>query len=62
MGICVGQEAPADGKGEGSEDKGDKVDKETKGVKDDKGEGNKGDDGHFSERGGRQWTQQLTRC
>jgi hypothetical protein len=58
MGDCGGQEAPADGKGEGSEDEDNKSDKESEG---DDGKGNKGNDGNFPEKGGRQWTQQSTK-
>jgi hypothetical protein len=62
-GIRSGQEAPADGNGNGSEDNGNEGIKENEGVKGNKGEGNEGDDddGNFPEGGGRGWTQQSTR-
>jgi hypothetical protein len=53
-----GQEAPADGNGEGSEDDDNTGGKESEG---DDGEGDKGDDGNFPEGGGRRWTQQSTK-
>ncbi len=62
MGIHGGQEAPADGNGKGSEDDGNEGYEESKGVKGNEGEGDEGDDGNFPEGGGRQWTQQSTRC
>ncbi len=57
-GNCGGQEAPADGKGEGSEEDDNKGDKESEGNE---AKGDKGDDRNFPEGGGRQWTQQSTK-
>jgi hypothetical protein len=53
-----GQEATADGNGNGSEDDDNKGNKESEGND---GKGNKGDDGNFPKGGGRRWTQQSTK-